>query len=170
MNCEKCGKEIDGSFGSGRFCSRSCANSRIRTEELKQRVSKKLKKIPDKFCFVCKKKIHSKKYNICISCRYANAKNSRKNNKHYFGEYSKIYRKNLKKEFVEYKGGKCQICGYNKCYKALHFHHINSSLKEFEISDKSLSSLEKAKNELNKCMLVCSNCHSEIHDGLIKTG
>ena len=97
MNCEKCGIEINGSFGSGRFCSRSCANSRIRTEELKKRVSKKLKRIPDKFCHICKKKIFSKKYSICRSCRCANSKNSRKNNKHYAGEYSKIYRKNLKK-------------------------------------------------------------------------
>lgn len=43
MICEKCGKEHDGSFGSGRFCSRACANSRIRTEEIRQKVSAKLK-------------------------------------------------------------------------------------------------------------------------------
>ena len=39
MICEKCGKEHDGTFGSGRFCSRSCANSRIRTEEIREKVS-----------------------------------------------------------------------------------------------------------------------------------
>jgi len=42
MKCEKCNKEIDGTFGSGRFCNRRCANSRIRTNEIKEKISKSL--------------------------------------------------------------------------------------------------------------------------------
>ena len=43
MICENCKKEHDGSYGSGRFCSRSCANARNRTLEVKEKTSKSLK-------------------------------------------------------------------------------------------------------------------------------
>ena len=76
------------------------------------------------------------------------------------------WRKRKKRELIEYKGGKCEICGYNKCDRALQFHHKNPKEKDFQISGKSLS-FENLKNEVDKCMLVCSNCHSEIHDNLI---
>jgi 5-methylcytosine-specific restriction endonuclease McrA len=77
-----------------------------------------------------------------------------------------LWRKRVKIRLVEYKGGKCQICGYNKCFTALEFHHLNPNSKDFTISGKSLS-FEKLKYEVDKCILVCSNCHSEIHAGLI---
>lgn len=77
-------------------------------------------------------------------------------------------RKKIKLKSVEYKGGKCEICGYNKCVEALHFHHLNPSEKNFGLSNKGLTrSWDKIKPELDKCMLVCSNCHSEIHSNLI---
>lgn len=66
---------------------------------------------------------------------------------------------------VEYKGGKCIHCGYNKCIGALDFHHRNPAIKEFSISmAKHHSFLDNIKEELDKCDLVCSNCHREIHD------
>lgn len=67
---------------------------------------------------------------------------------------------------VEYKGGKCQICGYNKCVRSLQFHHLDPNEKDFGISG-GTKSFEKLKPELDKCILVCANCHCEIHDGLI---
>lgn len=73
----------------------------------------------------------------------------------------------VKIKLIEYKGGKCILCDYNKCSSALHFHHLNPNEKDFSIGGKSLS-FEKLKNEVDKCILVCSNCHSEIHEGLIK--
>ena len=76
------------------------------------------------------------------------------------------WRKRTKIKLVEYKGGKCQICDYNKSFNALHFHHLNPNEKDFSISGKSLS-FDKLKTEVDKCILVCSNCHSEIHEGLI---
>lgn len=76
------------------------------------------------------------------------------------------WRKRTKKKLVDYKGGKCQICDYNKSLNALHFHHLDPSEKDFSISGKSLS-FDKLKIEVDKCILVCSNCHSEIHEGLI---
>ena len=77
------------------------------------------------------------------------------------------WRKRTKLKLVEYKGGKCQICDYNKSLNALHFHHIDPNEKDFQISGKSLS-FDKLKSEVDKCILVCSNCHSEIHEGITK--
>ena len=73
-------------------------------------------------------------------------------------------RKKLKASLVEYKGGKCERCGYNKCVEALDFHHLDPSIKEYGLSHKGLTrSLEKLKEEADKCILVCANCHREIH-------
>lgn len=66
---------------------------------------------------------------------------------------------------VEYKGGKCILCGYNRCVFSLDFHHLNPEEKEFAISG-NLKSFESLKSELDKCILVCRNCHGEIHAGL----
>lgn len=76
------------------------------------------------------------------------------------------WRKRTKLKLVEYKGGKCQCCGYSKCIEALEFHHIDTSNKAFSISGKS-KSFENLKKEVDKCILVCSNCHKEIHAGFI---
>ena len=76
-------------------------------------------------------------------------------------------RDKLKEMAVQYKGGKCCICGYDKCITALEFHHINPNEKEFGIAAHGYTrSWEEVKKELDKCILVCSNCHKEIHAGL----
>lgn len=72
-------------------------------------------------------------------------------------------RRKLKEEIVKYKGGRCEICGYNKCIGALEFHHLDPDEKDFQISNGSPKTLEKLKKESDKCILVCSNCHREIH-------
>ncbi len=75
-------------------------------------------------------------------------------------------RRKLKTLAIEYKGGKCQICGYKKFQGALDLHHMNG-IKEFGIADKGYTrSWEKVKTELNKCILVCANCHREIEGGV----
>lgn len=76
------------------------------------------------------------------------------------------WRKRTKQKLIEYKGGKCEICGYNKCVNALEFHHKNPLEKDFQISGSS-KSFENLKSEVDKCLLVCANCHREIHAGLI---
>lgn len=73
------------------------------------------------------------------------------------------WRKRKKIKAVEYKGGKCQDCGYKKSYNSLDFHHIDPSQKDFSISQVNRS-WEITKKELDKCILVCSNCHGEIHE------
>lgn len=73
-------------------------------------------------------------------------------------------RKRIKQWALEYKGGKCQNCGYNKCSQALELHHLEPNEKEFNISDKNIKlDWEVIKKELDKCILVCANCHREIH-------
>lgn len=71
--------------------------------------------------------------------------------------------RNLKKLAVEYKGGKCIKCGYNKYVGALEFHHVDPSKKDFTIGQKKNTSFHAFKDELDKCILVCANCHREIH-------
>ena len=73
------------------------------------------------------------------------------------------WRKRKKIELIEYKGGKCEICGYKKSTWSLEFHHKDPNEKDFEISGKSWS-FERLKKEVDKCILVCSNCHHEIHE------
>jgi DNA-binding CsgD family transcriptional regulator len=75
----------------------------------------------------------------------------------------KNYRQKIKQIAVEYKGGKCVICGYDRCVRALEFHHEDPNEKEFHISSYKVLSWDKLQNELDKCILVCSNCHKEIH-------
>ncbi len=71
-------------------------------------------------------------------------------------------RRKVKLLAIEYKGGKCQVCGYRKYPGALDFHHVNGD-KKFGIGDKGYTrSWEKVKAELDKCILVCANCHREI--------
>ena len=67
---------------------------------------------------------------------------------------------------IEYKGGKCTICNYNTHPSAMDFHHLDPSKKEQSPSSMRLVSWETQKKELDKCILVCRNCHSEIHAGL----
>ncbi len=74
-------------------------------------------------------------------------------------------RRNIKSKLVEYKGGKCEICGYNKCIDALEFHHKDPSEKDLQISGKT-KSFERLKEEADKCILVCANCHREIHSAM----
>jgi len=71
-------------------------------------------------------------------------------------------RRKLKVRAVEYKGGKCLLCGYRRCIAALHFHHLEDDAKDFQIGGQ-VRSWEAIKAELDKCIMVCSNCHTEIH-------
>lgn len=76
------------------------------------------------------------------------------------------FRRDIKIKAVEYKGGKCIICGYSKCIQALKFHHIDPSKKDFSVgTEGSCRSWEKLKPELDKCILICGNCHDETHYG-----
>ncbi len=78
-------------------------------------------------------------------------------------------RRRLREMAVEYKGGVCIGCGYSADLTALDFHHTDGKTKDFGLSQRGLTrSWDKIKKELDKCVLVCANCHREIHSGMRK--
>lgn len=79
-------------------------------------------------------------------------------------EKSRLKRQKIKQILVEENGGKCRICGYNRYFGTLHFHHRDPSKKEYSVTS---TGINKARKEAKKCILMCSNCHAEYHAGLI---
>lgn len=78
------------------------------------------------------------------------------------------YRRLSKERAVAYKGGKCERCGYCKNLAALEFHHLDPTKKDFQLSKGNYLSWENCLPELDKCQLLCANCHREVHDELRK--
>lgn len=78
------------------------------------------------------------------------------------------WRRRLKQKSIAALGGCCQCCGYNKSINALEFHHLDPEQKEFSFSQLKVSPKKSQTiiTELKKCVLVCANCHREIHDGI----
>lgn len=75
-------------------------------------------------------------------------------------------RKKVRELALAHKGGRCEICGYDRCPDALEFHHLDGKFKDFGVSARGYTrSWAKVKEELTKCVLVCANCHREIHAG-----
>lgn len=67
-------------------------------------------------------------------------------------------------------GGKCEKCGYDKCQRALEFHHLDPNVKDFGISSILTKSFASLVEESDKCILLCSNCHAEEHQRLYEEG
>ena len=80
-------------------------------------------------------------------------------------EFQKRRRFERKKKFVLSKGGCCSKCGYDKSLRALTFHHREPEKKEFNLTARELGMMSEARllNEVNKCDLLCANCHMEEH-------
>lgn len=83
-------------------------------------------------------------------------------------EHVKQWRTKTKERIIQSMGGCCVLCGYNKIQQALALHHLNPSEKEFSFG---AIRAEPKKwitivNELRKCVLVCHNCHTEVHAGV----
>ncbi len=70
----------------------------------------------------------------------------------------------LKAASIAYKGGGCQLCGYNRCHRALSFHHVDALAKLCNLRHNL--ALGKRKKELDKCICLCLNCHQEVEDAL----
>jgi len=113
-----------------------------------------------KICFKCKEnlfidKFYNKKnklngYSYCKIC---------------FNKLTIEKQRLLKKKCIEYKGGKCVVCGYNKYEGSMDFHHINPLEKDFNISRAKNKKFDSIKNELDKCVLLCNRCHREVEGG-----
>lgn len=81
----------------------------------------------------------------------------------------KRWRHNTKQKLIYALGGKCCLCEYNKCNDALEFHHIDPSEKDFHWGkiNGNIRSWATIISEMKKCVCVCSNCHREVHAGLV---
>ncbi len=91
-------------------------------------------------------------------------------NKLHIGENTNSKLKNNKKLYLEYKGvSGCEKCGYNECYASLDFHHLDKKEKDFMLSEVTISYsniqnlTENIENEINKCSVLCKNCHKLEH-------
>ncbi len=118
-------------------------------------------------CLNCENELKGKQKKFCCNqckCKYHNFDPDGKGWKVYDKQKEKGYQR--KKLFIELKGGSCQICGYNKSFRALTFHHRNPSEKRFQLDIRNLSNRgeESCKLELEKCDLLCFNCHMELHE------
>ena len=112
-------------------------------------------------CITCQQNLTGKKTKFCsLKC-----KNSFTNNK--FQNYQTQQKRGheRKKKLIEMKGGKCEICSYNKNLSALCFHHIDPNEKEtpLTIRECSNNTWDSLVKEVLKCKLLCHNCHMEIH-------
>lgn len=100
----------------------------------------------DKFHFNKSQKLT---HGICKDCKY---------------DVQKTRWKDRKTKAVQLMGGECSICGYCKNYASLIFHHKNPSEKEFDWNKMRLLSWDKVIKELSKCVMLCHNCHYELHN------
>lgn len=76
-------------------------------------------------------------------------------------------RRRNKQAALQYKGGRCRVCTYQRCTRALEFHHVRPADKKFTISQGLEKHWPVLRKELDKCLLVCKNCHTEAHNGLV---
>jgi hypothetical protein len=78
-------------------------------------------------------------------------------------------RRRVKAILVAEAGGACAACGYDRCLAALQFHHVRPEEKRFALGRKGVArSLEKARAEARKCLLLCANCHAEVEAGVLE--
>lgn len=81
-------------------------------------------------------------------------------------EHVATRRKKVKQQIIEEFGGKCKVCGYNKSHYALEFHHLDPDQKEAEVVQLACLGIDRMREEAKKCVLLCSNCHREVHGGV----
>lgn len=76
------------------------------------------------------------------------------------------WRRRTKRVLVEEAGGRCVLCGYDRCMAALQFHHLDPAMKRFALSRQGVTrSRAEARAEARKCELLCANCHAEVEAG-----
>ena len=118
-------------------------------------------------CKICNKETVKGKMYCSEICK---SKNYYKNNTEKFIKVDKDLRETFKLLALDYCGNKCKMCGYNKNYTALAFHHLDPEGKDFTVGGTKAKTLRQShKDELDKCVTVCHNCHAILHDKIEKT-
>ena len=163
LECLECGREFQVSrkqTGRQKYCSPLCRQrywQKTHREEMREYNRKRREKqrgLHPKFCLICGRILPKGK------SRYCSEKCFKKGHK-ISCERAKKKRRELINKIKLQRG--CQRCGYNKCARALDFHHKNRKTKKFEISGgRRRYSLERVKKEIAKCIVLCKNCHYEL--------
>lgn len=153
--CVVCGKEFEALKSTKKYCSIECNNKMRRIKYANKSNDSHTKEMPEKECLLCNKKFRPKtpaanQRSCCYEC---------------MPEGTQLKRGGFVTKLKEQYGGKCMRCGYSRCTAALDFHHKDPNLKDFGISDDNMK-LKDAIEEAKKCVLICSNCHRELHAGL----
>ena len=116
----------------------------------------------EEICLVCEAELTGRQTKFCSR----RCKNAFTNNKHQ-NYVSQQHRGNLRRQLlIQQKGGRCEQCGYSSNRAALAFHHLNPAAKSFPLDLRNCSntSWEALVAEASKCLLLCLNCHAEIHN------
>lgn len=148
--CLYCSKAIK---STSTYCSKTCSNKQNPRRQLLGK------------CAQCNKQISSSRIYCSKECyKTSLSLRPRKNSEQLVKpkDSVKFYIQRKKLKMIVYKGSCCELCGYDKCINALQFHHLDPTTKEFNLSGNSYS-FDRCIPELDKCILVCANCHAEIH-------
>jgi hypothetical protein len=117
---------------------------------------------------MCEKELKGKQMKYCSNICKCKYNNFHANNGQGYQIYENQKKRGYdrKKEFIKLKGGGCQICGYSKSLRALTFHHRDPKEKSFGLDIRKLSNMnyDKCLQEIEKCDLLCFNCHMELHE------
>ena len=108
--------------------------------------------------------------NLCISCHRNDVRDRYQHDKSKYQKQRIKSRMKVKSKLIQSCGGACSICGYKfngENYAAFDFHHINPHTKDSMISR---DNYKEAKKEIEKCILLCSNCHRIIHSSKMRNG
>lgn len=186
MNCELCGLITK---NNTRFCSHVCSTTYHNKYIWESKKAGKCKKcevsIENRrvYCDLCwKENIKRKDSKTSLTnnkyCSFCQIEKTEENTLFLNGKWGRACRncdaKNkadrvnkFKKNCVSYKGGQCEVCGYSKCIAALEFHHKDPTQKDFSMAQKKTCKFDdKIMAELDKCAILCCNCHREEHTRL----
>lgn len=114
-----------------------------------------------KVCKVCQTSLTGLRRVFCSNkCKGRDSNFTRQS---YEAQQARATERKLK--LLALKGGCCEVCGYARNSAALCFHHVDPSTKDFSLDSRKLSNstYESLLVELEKCQLLCHNCHMEIH-------
>jgi hypothetical protein len=150
--CVVCGKTFE-SKKSKKYCSKTCDNIAKRQRKiLREQNLQEGIDIDVKTCLICGQPFKpldkaANNRSCCYDCMPAG---------------HQLRRSEFIQKIKQARGNKCQRCGYSRCSAALEFHHLDPAKKEFTISNANFK-LKDALRETKKCILLCSNCHRELH-------
>ena len=158
--CQTCGKGVRSGV---KFCGRLC-NPKTVTRDA-QALDGSVTKIShyETPCLTCNCTIQ---YTQSRHRKFCSTRCKSKFHQYNLPAYQKARGIERKKYFVDLAGGKCTECGYSANFSALSFHHLDPSTKSFCLDSRNLSnrSIKAASVEFKKCILLCMNCHTALHN------